>query len=506
MSEELLLVIMLVVLLVMLACLLRASYVKAPPNVAYIISGMGKNPRILVGRAGIKLPFLERLDHLYLGQMSVDIRTEQSVPTNDYINVNVDAVAKVKLMSDPDNIKIASQNFLNMSVKEITQQLVDSLQGNLREIIGTMSLEAVNTDRDKFSDEVMKKASVDMNKLGVEVISCNIQNVVDDNGIIVDLGADNISQIKKKAAIAKAQAERDVAIARSEAAKESNDARVLSESQMAEKNNELEVRKAELKKISDIKKAEADAAYEIQNQEQRKIIETTTMNASIAKTEREAELKEKEITIKEKSLEASIKKQADAEKYRTEQQAAADLERRKRDAEAAMYEEQRKAEALKAQAEANKYMMEQEAAGIRAKAEAEAEGLRLRGEAEATAIQAKGLAEAEAMQKKAEAYKLYNSAAMAEMVIKVMPQIAGEIAKPLASIDKVSVIGNGAEGVSSIGDGVPVMMAKLFQTMKETTGVDLGDIMKSNSIQAKTDRNINIKGLDNVEIVQTTEE
>lgn len=492
-------------IIVILAVILKISYVKAPPNVAYIISGLGKNPKILIGRAGIKIPFLERLDQLYLGQMSVDIKTESSVPTNDYINVNVDAVAKVKLKSDNEGIQIAAQNFLNMNAKIITEELKDSLQGNLREIIGTMSLEDVNTNRDAFSDEVMKKASTDMEKLGVEVISCNIQNVSDDNGIIVDLGMDNISKIKKNAAIAKAQAERDVAIAQAEANKEANDAKILSETQIAEKNNELEVRKAELKKISDIKKAEADAAYKIQDQEQRKVIETTTMNADIARTEREAELKEKEIAITEKTLEASVKKQADAEKYRVEQEALAELEKRKRDAEAAAYEEQRKAEAQKALAEAQKYAMEQEAAGIQAKALAEAEGLKARGKAEAEAIAAKGLAEAEAMQKKAEAYKQYNNAAMAEMIIKVMPQIAGEIAKPLAAIDKVSIIGNDANGVASLGDGVPLMMGKLFQTMKETTGVDLGDIMKGNSLQAKTDRNINLKAAD-ININQTMEE
>ena len=483
-------------LAISLLLILKDSYVKAPPNVAFIISGMHKTPRILIGRAGLKLPFLERLDQLYLGSMSVDIKTGVAVPTNDFINVNVDAVAKVRLKSDNEGIQIAAKNFLNLNAQQITSQLTDSLQGNLREIIGTMSLRDVNTNRDQFSDEVMKKASVDMHKLGVDIISCNIQNVTDDNGIINDLGMDNISKIKKDASIAKAQAERDVAIAQASASKEANDAKVVADTQIAERNNELLIRKAELKKESDAKRAIADAAYEIQRQEQQKEIETATVNAIIARSEREAELKAKEVTIKEQQLEAEVKKSADAERYRIEQEALAQLEKRKRDAEAAMYEEQRKAEANKAQAEANEYAMEQEAAGIQAKAEAEAKGLQLKGEAEASAIQAKGLAEAEAMAKKAEAYKQYNAAAMAEMIIHVMPQVAEALAKPLSSIDKVSIIASDNAGITSLSDGVPIMMTKLIQTMKETTGVDLSDIMKANSLEAKTTHNINVTSKD----------
>lgn len=491
-------IVLLVIIVALLILLIKTSYVKAPPNTAFIISGMQKIPRILIGRAGLRFPILERLDQLYLSQMSVDIKTEQPVPTNDFINVNVDAVAKVKLKADEEGIQVASKNFLNLTEQQIVHQLKDSLQGNLREIVGTMTLRDINTNRDKFSDEVMKKAAVDMDKLGVEIISCNIQNITDDNGIISDLGMDNISKIKKDASIAKAQAERDVAIAQAEALRESNDAKILSETKIAEKNNELLIRKAELKKESDIKKAESDAAYEIQKQEQQKTIEANTVNALIVRTERQAELKAKEVAIKEQQLEAEIKKQADADKYKIEQEAKAELEKRKRDAEALTYEEQQKAEAQKAKAEAIKYAMEKEAEGIKAKAEAEAKGIELKGKAEAEAIQAKGLAEAEAMHKKAEAYKLYNNAAMAEMIIKVLPAIATEISKPLSNIDKVSIISSGNDsGISTIGEGVPVMMSKLFQTMKETTGIDLADIVKANSLEAKTTRNVNISGLNN---------
>ncbi|HAJ74502.1 MAG TPA: flotillin family protein, partial [Lachnospiraceae bacterium] len=215
------------IIIVGILLILMSGYVKAPPDKAYIISGFRKKPKILIGRAGIKVPFLERMDTLYLGQMTVDIKTEQSVPTTDFINVNVDAVAKVRISPDGEGIEKASRNFLNKKAEQIAMDLQDSLQGNMREIIGTLTLKDINTNRDSFSDQVMMKAARDMEKLGIEILSCNIQNVTDEKGLINDLGADNTSKIKKDAAIAKAQADRDVAIAQAEANKAANDARVL---------------------------------------------------------------------------------------------------------------------------------------------------------------------------------------------------------------------------------------------------------------------------------------
>jgi flotillin len=471
---------------IILLGILASGYVKAPPDRAFIISGLKKEPKILIGCAGIKIPFLERLDKLYLGQMTVDIKTEQSVPTNDFINVNVDAVAKVRIEPTEEGIKLAAKNFLNKNQDQITLDLQDSLQGNMREIIGTLTLKEINTDRDSFSDQVMEKASKDMRKLGIEIVSCNIQNISDENGLIKDLGADNTARIKKDASIAKAQAERDIAIAQAEADKASNDARVLAQTEISQKNNELEIRKAELKKESDTKRAEADAAYEIQNQEQQKTVQTATVNAQIAKTEREAELKNKEVAVMQQTLEAEINKKADAERYAVEQKASADLARRQREAEAKKYEQEKEAEARKALAEAEKYAMLQEAEGIIAK-----------GEAEASAIQAKGIAEAEAMEKKADAMTKYGQAAMMEMIVQALPEMAKAIAEPLAAIDKVTIIdsGNGDSGVTSMGGYVPAVLAKTIEAVKETTGLDITEIMKANTYDAKVTRNVNITGI-----------
>lgn len=497
------------VAVIVLLLIFFSGYVKAPPDQAYIISGLKKDSRILVGRAGIKIPYLERLDRLYLGQMTVDIKTEQSVPTNDFINVNVDAVAKVRISPSPDGIKLAAKNFLNKKAVDITLDLQDSLQGNMREIIGTLSLKEINTDRDSFSDQVMSKASKDMDKLGIEILSCNIQNVTDENGLIKDLGADNTSRIKKDAAIAKAQADRDIAIAQAEADKSANDARVIAQTEIAQKNNELAIKKSELQKNADTKKAEADAAYEIQKQEQQKTIQTATVNAQIAKAEREAELRKQEVAIQQQFLEAEINKKADAERYKVEQEAAATLAKRQREAEAKKYEQEKEAEAMKAKAQAEADAMKAralaEADALRAKAEAarfaaeqEATGIRAKGEAEAASIQAKALAEAEGMEKKAEAYSKYDNAAILEMLLSIMPQMAAEIAKPLSSISKVNIYGGGPDsgsGISQVSGNAATVMQQVFDTMSEATGVDFREILKAQTYDAKVTRNLNFSGL-----------
>ncbi len=342
--------------IVLVICVL--SYVKAPPDIAYIISGLRKNPKVLIGRAGIKIPFLERKDELLMRQISVDIKTNGYVPTKDFIGVNIDAIAKItvdyekpldgKLSKElSPGIALAMKNFLNMNEKQVVQALTDSLQGNMREIIGTVELKELCTNRKKFGDEVQSKAQLDMSALGIKIISCNIQRIEDERGLITALGQDNMSQIQKEASIAKALADRDVAIAEADAKREANDAEVKSDTEIAIKRNELIIKQAELKKESDTKKAESDAAYSIMQQEQRKTIEITTSNANIAKQEREIELKEKEALVKEKELDATIKRQADAEKYRVQQESDASLYRRQKEAEAKKYEETQEAEARK---------------------------------------------------------------------------------------------------------------------------------------------------------------
>ncbi len=474
----------------LLIILFLISYVKTSPNVAYVISGWPrKNPKFLIGSGGIKLPGLQKKDALYLGQLSVDIKA-QSIPTKDFINVNVDAVAKVRI--NPGMLTVAAANFLNKTPQQIAMELKDSLEGNMREIVGTQELKNLNLDRDGFSNQIQEKAATDMKKLGIEILTCNIQSITDEKGLIQDLGADNTYMIKKNASINKANAERDIAKAEAQAKQEANDARVESETKIAEKNTALAIKQAELKRQADTQKAVADAAYKIQEQEQLKEVNVKTVEAEAAKSlreqelqkeinsaevtaqvekaKREQELKEQEVAIKEKTLQAEVAKQAEAEKFKKETDAAAELEMRKRKAEAEAYEAEQRAKAVRAKAEAELYAAQQEAAGIKAK-----------GEAEAAAIKAKGEAEAAAMDKKAEAYKKYNGAAMAEMAIKVLPEVAAKVAAPLGSIDNVTIFGTNGSEASGVSGNVPVVMAQAMQTIEAATGVDLGKIMKDNS-------------------------
>ena len=436
------------------------GYVKAPPDMAYIISGMKKKSKVVIGKASIRIPFFERLDKLNLRLIPIDVKTSNAVPTADYININVDATVNVKISNDPEKLRLAAENFLNKNTEYIASVAREVLEGNVREIVGKMRLEEMVSDRQKFANLVKENAEPDLAAMGLDIISFNVQNFVDGNDVIENLGIDNIVKIKKSAAIAKAESERDIKVAQAAADKESNDAAVEAQTEIAKKQNELAIKKSELQMEADTKKAMADAAYEIQKEEQRKTIEVTTANADIAKQEREIELKQKQVAVTEKSLEAEVKKKAEADKYAAQQRAEADLYQRQKDAEAKQFEAQRAAEAQKAQAEA--------------------------------------------MEKKAEAYAKYNKAAVAEMMIKVLPDIAGKVAEPLGQIDKITIIGGGeggSNGVDQIAGNVPVVMAKVFESMKEATGIDLADIINAESYDAKVNRNVNLSGLDSVNFV-----
>ena len=458
---------------ILLVILFFASYVKAPSNVAYIIAGLSKEPRILVGKGGFKIPFFERLDKLYLGQITVDIKTDVPVPTKDFINVRVDAVAKVAPTNTLVGIRLAAKNFLNMNSNQIAAQLKDSLQGNMREIIGTVDLKSLNNDRDAFSNNVQDKAQKDMEKLGISILSCNIQNVTDEQGLIENMGADNTWKIKKEAANAKAIAQKEIAVVAAENAKLANDAQVLSETQIAERQNELLIKKADLKKESDTKKAIADAAYEIQKQQQLKEVNTRTVEAQIIRTQKEQELAAEQVKVMQNKLEAEVNKKADADKYAISKKAEADLELAKR------------------KAEAERYSYEQKAIGIKAEAEAEAYKIAQTGEASAKAIELKGLAEAQAMEKKAEAFKKYGSAAVIEMITKILPNVAESVAKPISAIDNMNIYGGDA---STVSGNVPAVIKQTFDVVKSATGVDMSDIMKAETYDAKVNKNYDIKG------------
>lgn len=506
-------IIAIVVLAIAILAILASGYVKASPNKAYIISGIKREPKVLIGRAGIKIPFLEKKDELILKQISIDIKTNGYIPTKDFIGVDIDAVAKVRVLTQRDvtvnakgevvagadsNKRIttemanaAMKNFLNMNEDQIRDALTDSLQGNMREIIGTQCLKELCNDRKTFGDEVQAKAQKDMNALGIWIESCNIQKIEDENNLITALGQDNMSQIQKDASVAKAQADRDVAIARAQAQKDANDAQVIAETEIAQKQTELAIKKAELKKESDIKKAEADAAYKIQEEEQRKTVEITTANANLARQEKELELKEREVSIKEKALEAEVKKTAEANKYAAQQKADAEQYERQKRAEAELFEIQRQAEAEKAKSEAERFAKEQAAEAVKAAGLAEAAAVAAKGKAEAEAIQAKAEAEAAGILKKAEAMKQYGDAARQQMeldTLKVyfeqLPKIAEAVAKGYMNVDSIKMFGGDS---SKLAGDIMTTVTQVTDGIKESTGLDINEMLAKGFAKEKAE-------------------
>lgn len=416
-----------VFLLLYMAC----GYVKAPPNKAYIVSGLRKKKKILIGRAGFRMPLIERIDKLSLDVMQVDVKTSEAVPTNEFINVTVDGVANIKISSNPELLEKAAEALLGMDKQQLIFLVTQVLEGNMREIVGSVGLKEMVQER--------------------QVV--------------------NVEQIRKAAQIAKAEAARDIAIAEANAKEEANKIAVAAHQRIAEQNTSLSIREAELKKDSDVKRAEADAAYEIQKEEQRKTIEVTSANADIARREKEAELAEKEIALQEKKLDADIKKKADALKYEAEKKAEADLVRRQKESEARRYEEEQAALARMKAAEAEQYEQERRAEAQRALAEASAYAKMK----EAEGIRAVGLAEAEAIEKKAEAQKKMGEASVLEMYLTALPEVVRNAAAPLAQTDKIVMYGDGNS--SKLVKDVMNSSNQIIEGLTEATGVDMKSLI-----------------------------
>ena len=441
-----------IALVAIFVILTALGYMKAPPDTAYIISGLGKK-RILIGRAGWRIPFFTRVDKLSLRVMQVDVKTSEAVPTNEFINVTVDGVANIKISSDPELLKRAAEALLGMKQSDLVALVTQVLEGNMREIVGSVGLKEMVQDRQGVAKKITENVVPDMEKLGIEVVNFNIQNFKDAAGTIENMGIDNVEQIRKNAQIAKANAQRDIAIATANAQQEANAVKVEAEKKIAEQDAALSVQQAEMKVKADTKKAEADAAYSIQQENQRKTIEVAKTEADIARREKEAELAEKEIAIKERQLDADVRKKADALKYQAEKEAEAELVKRQRDADAKKYEAIAAADAKRAEAEALRFAMEQEAEGIRAK----------------------GIAEAEAIEKKAEAQKKMGEASVLEMYLEALPEVVKNAAAPLERTDKIVMYGDGNS--TKLVRDVMNSANQVVDGMRESTGIDLASLL-----------------------------
>lgn len=484
-----------VLLIVALAIVILAmGYLKAPPDVAYVISGMRKKPRILVGQAGVRIPFFERVDKLALGAIQIDVKTKTAVPTAEYINVKVDSTVSVRVGKTEEMIALASQNFLNVNRETIATKINDLLEGNIREIVGQMKLTEMVSDRKAFSDKVQANVVPDLARFGLELVSFNVQNFSDENNVIDNLGIDNVEQIRKNAAIAKSDAQREIAIAEAENAKVSNDAKVKAAEEIAKRNNDLAIKQAELKQEADTKQAQAEAAKAIEAENQRKQHEIATANANLAKQEKEIELKEREVAIKERTLEAEIKKKADADKYAAQQSADAKAYAEQKRAEAELFEREKMAEAARIEAEKKAAA---DLALATAKAEAQkrlAEAIETEGKAKAAAAQAQGIAEAEAirakaeaeakgMLEKAEAMKQFQDAAMADMQLQAikayfekLPEIAKAIGEGYNGVDKIVMLGGDS---TQLAGNIMNTTTQISEGMAQSLGIDLKTMMSS---------------------------
>ena len=471
------------IIVIAVLAILASGYLKAPPDVAYVISGLRKKPRILVGQAGIKIPFFERVDKLALGAIQIDVKTSSAVPTAEYINVRVDSNVNVRVGQSEEMIELACQNFLNLPREDINRKVRDLLEGNVREIIGQMKLTEMVSDRKAFSEKVQENAVPDLARFGLELVSFNVQNFMDENGVIDNLGIDNVEQIRKKAAIAKSDAQREIAIAEAENAKASNDAKVQAAEEIAKRNNDLAIRQAELKQESDTKKAQADAAMDIEAENQRKLKEIALANANLARQEKEIELKEREVAIKEKALEAEIKKTAEAKKYAEQQDADAKLYATQKASEAELFERERQAEAAKIEAEKKADAEKALAEAMKVKAMAEAEGVRAKGLAEAEAIRAKAEAEANGLLQKAEAMKQFQSAAVMDMQMDALksyfaqlPEIARAVGEGYNGVDKIVMLGGDS---NQLAGNIMNTTTQISEGLAQSLGIDIKTLMSS---------------------------
>lgn len=478
---------------VILAILLVKSCWKvAGTNEVLIVSGMGKVKRKTGGGIFV-IPLIQRIQRMTLENIQVDFTSRNEIPTQDAIHVLVDAVANMSISKDEARQTIAASKFAGYSVEQIREIVIPVLEGNIREIISQTNFEnLIRGDKKAFSELVMENVTPNLADLGIDLTTFNIQNFSDKNGVIQDLGVDNIEKIRKEASIAAARAKAEVAVAQAEADKQANDAKVAAATEIAQKQTEFAIKKAELQKQADTEQAKADAAKQIEAENQRREQEIATANANLARQEKEIELKEREVAIKEKALEAEIKKTAEAQKfaeqqkadaklYATQKAAEADLFERQRQAEAAKIEAEKKAEADLALANAEAAAKKALAEAVQAQGEAEAAAAKARGLAEAEAIKAKLQAEADGLREKAEAMKQYGDAAMADMQMQAiktyfeqLPEIAKAVGEGYQGVDKIVMLGNDS---GQLAGNIMSTTTQISEGMAESLGIDLKTLL-----------------------------
>ncbi len=459
---------------------------KVSQDKALVVTGLKK--RVISGGGGMVIPLFEKTDVISLENMKIEVGIDGAL-TEQGVDIKADGVAVIKVKSDMESILAAVEQFNTGKEKETIEVIKDTakdvLEGKLREIVSKLSVEEIYKDREKFASQVQEVAAMDLADMGLEIKAFTIRDISDNNGYLEALGKKRIAEVKRDALIAEAEANKETKIRTADANREGEAARLVSETQIAESTKQKELKVQSYRKDQETEKAKADLAYEIEASKVQQEVEKEKMQVLIIRKQKEIELAEEEMKIqilrkqreielaeqealrREQELQATMVKQADAEKYSIEKKADADKYSAEKRAEADRYKEIQSAMAL--------------AEAIKLKGQASAEAKRVEGMAEVEIIRLKGIAEAEAMAKKAEAYKQYNDAAVTQMIIEKLPEIAKAVAEPLAKTEKIVVVDSGSgqsRGAARVSGYVTDILASLPETVNALTGINLMDVLK----------------------------
>jgi flotillin len=443
-----------VLVLLFLFSLIARMWRKAGPHQALVVYGFGRT-RVIKGGGTFIKPVVESYRELSLQLMSFDVAPQQDLYTVQGVAVTVEAVAQIKVKSDPESILTAAEQFLTKSDGERDGLIRLVMEGHLRGIIGQLSVEQIVKEPEMVGERVRATCADDMAKMGLDVVSFTIKEIRDKNDYITNMGRPDVARIKRDADIAAAEAERDTLIKKAEATRaaavakaQADQERVLAEAlsaaKQAEAMRDLEIKKAQYLETTKKQQAQADKAYDIQTNVMQQQVVAEAVKVRQVEKEHEIKVQEAEILRREKELIATNLKQAEVDRQRIETLAAAERQRRISEAEGA-------------------------AAAIRAQ-----------GEAEAEIILKKGEAEARAMNVKAEAYQEYNQAAVVDKLITNMPEVVRALASPLANIDKITIVstGNGnSAGMHKITGDMTEMAAQIPALFETLSGMNMGELL-----------------------------
>lgn len=474
--EALFIPIIVVAVLLVLGIAFWARYKTVAPDEAMIVTGSflgsknvsvdesGRRIKIVRGGGAFILPIFQQSQFLSLLSHKLDVSTPE-VYTEQGVPVLTDAVAIIKIGGAVEDVATAAEQFMGKPTEALRSEAQEVLEGHLRAILGTMTVEEVYRNRERFAQEVQGQAARDLKKMGLQIVSFTIKDVRDKHGYLEALGKPRIAAVKRDADIAEAQAIRDSRIQKAAAEEQGQKAELLRDTNVAEATKEKELKVASFKKESDVAKAEADQAYSIQEARSKQSVVEEQMQVEIVRKEREIDLEGKEILRREKQYDAEVKKKADADRYAVVQAAEADKARQINEADAHKYR-------IEAEAKAN-------AEQKRLNGLAEAEAARAKGTAEAEVVRLRGLAEAEAKEKLAQAFEKFGEAAVLDIIVKMLPELAGKVAEPISAIDKLTVVDTGhGEGAARVSNYVTQLMATAPEMLKSVSGIDVGQLIQ----------------------------